>query len=145
MALDREEPNAAYRLGRLFALLERSQLLALGRINATIRDRFFGGACTAPAQVFPMLVKNGMHHLSSAAKDPAKKKLAHWLEKEMGSVWSELEMSMPKSLRLQEQGRFQVGYFHQRFAGRDKSGAENLAASDQTTPAGDTATEEKTV
>lgn len=142
MALDREEPNAAYRLGRLFALLERSQLLALGKINATIRDRFFGGACTSPAMVFPMLVKNGMHHLSSAAKDPAKKKLAHWLEKEMGAVWSELEMNMPKSLRLQEQGRFQVGYFHQRFGGRDKSGAENLAASDQSTPSGDTATEE---
>lgn len=142
MALDREEKNAAYRLGRLFALLERSQLVALGKVNATIRDRYFGGACTAPAKVFPMLVKNGMHHLSSAAKDPAKKRLAHWLEKEMGSVWSELEMDMPKSLRLQEQGRFQVGYFHQRFAKSDKSGAENLVASDQTTLDGETASKE---
>ena len=142
MALDREEPNSAYRLGRLFALLERAQQLALPKLNATIRDRFFAGACTAPAKVFPMLVKTSMHHLAAARKDPTKKNIAGWIETEMGKVWSGLEMDTPKSLRLQDQGRFQVGYFHQKFAKTDKSGAENLAVADEADAPEDTTPQE---
>ena len=130
VALDRENANPAYRLGRLFALLERTQKLALPDLNATIRDRYFAGASAAPARVFPLLVKNGMHHASAAQKVEAKRSLAFWLENEMGEVWSGLEPELPRALRLEDQGRFQIGYFHQRFAKSDKSGTKNPVADD---------------
>src|SRR5690606_20783083 len=44
MSLDFSRPDPAYRLGRLFAVLEKTQEDALPRINATIRDRFYSAA-----------------------------------------------------------------------------------------------------
>jgi CRISPR-associated protein Csd1 len=128
VALDNSNPNAAYRLGRLFALMESAQKLALPNLNATIRDRFFGAASTTPARVFPLLVRTAMYHLSAARKDEKKKRIAFWLERSMGEVWSGLEANLPRMLRLEDQGRFQVGYYHQRFAKKDAGGETNVAA-----------------
>ena len=59
VSLDTEETNAAYRLGRLFALYEQVQQTALGRdLNVTIRERYFGAASATPASVFPILARN---------------------------------------------------------------------------------------
>ncbi len=56
MSLDVEEKNVAYRMGRLFAVIESIQKEALGKdINGTIRDRYWGAASATPALVFPML------------------------------------------------------------------------------------------
>jgi CRISPR-associated protein Csd1 len=128
VALDRSNPNQAYRLGRLFALLERLQELALPNLNATIRDRSFAGASTTPARVFPLLIKASQHHTATARKDPSTRKLAYWLEKQIGGVWSGLEPNMPRALRIDDQARFAAGYYHQRFSSADSAGAKNLAA-----------------
>ncbi|MCR6630120.1 MAG: type I-C CRISPR-associated protein Cas8c/Csd1 [Magnetospirillum sp.] len=64
VSLDRQEADPAYRLGRLFALLENVQRAALGRVNASIRDRYFGAASATPASVFPLLLRNTSHHLA---------------------------------------------------------------------------------
>nr|MBA4159639.1 type I-C CRISPR-associated protein Cas8c/Csd1 [Gemmatimonadota bacterium] len=53
VSLDESNLNAAYRLGRLFAVLERAQEAANPRLNATIRDRYYGAASTTPVTVFP--------------------------------------------------------------------------------------------
>ena len=64
MSLDKAA-NPGYRLGRLFAVLEGAQRLALGdRINATIRDRYYGAASATPATIFPMLLRNAQNHLA---------------------------------------------------------------------------------
>ncbi len=42
MALDKESPNVAYRLGRLFAVLEKAQKDAIPGANTTIKDRYYG-------------------------------------------------------------------------------------------------------
>ena len=63
MRTDPDDPNPARRLGRLFAVLERAQLAALGdKINTTIKDKFLGAAAATPGQVFVGLVKNAQHH-----------------------------------------------------------------------------------
>ncbi len=62
MSLDRDNPNPAYRLGRLFAVLERIQQAALPGLNATIKDRYFAAASATPARIFPQLTKNATHH-----------------------------------------------------------------------------------
>ena len=53
MSLDPNETNPAYRLGRLFAALEGVQRAALGKVNATIRDRFFSAASATPRARLP--------------------------------------------------------------------------------------------
>jgi len=122
VALDRDNPNPAYRLGRLFAMLESVQSSALPGLNATIKDRYFAAACATPARVFPLLNKNAMHHLSQLRK-AGKGGLARWLDREIGEIWAGLDDDLPRSVRLEDQGRFVVGYYHQRYA-RKPAGAE---------------------
>lgn len=120
MSLDRDNPNPAYRLGRLFAVLEGIQLKALPGLNATIKDRYFAAASATPARVFPLLVKTATHHLSKLRKGDSGG-LAHWFDAEMGAIWAGLEADMPRALNLEDQGRFIAGYYHQRWAKKGKT------------------------
>src|SRR5262249_60778392 len=70
VSLNRDDPDPAYRLGRLFAILEKTQQAALDNVNATIRDRFYGSATATPSTVFPILIPNGMHHLPGPPQSP---------------------------------------------------------------------------
>ncbi|WP_068088970.1 type I-C CRISPR-associated protein Cas8c/Csd1 [Polycladidibacter stylochi] len=118
VSLDSETTNSAYRLGRLFALLERSQSAALPGLNATIKDRYFSAASATPARIFPLLLRNSNHHLANLKK-AENKGLGHWLEKEIGQVWLGLDAELPRSLTLEDQGRFCAGYYHQRWTKND--------------------------
>jgi len=109
VSLDRENINIGYRLGRLFAVLERVQQAALGDINATIRDRFYGAASTNPVTVFPRLMKLKNYHLP---KIESKGRVVN-LEKEISEILSEVA-SFPAHLSLEDQGRFAIGYYHER-------------------------------
>lgn len=114
VGLSREEANPAYRLGRLFAVYEKVQQAALGRnVNATIKDRYFGAASATPASVFPLLERNSMHHLATLRKGD-KGGLAHWFDREIDEILAGMGAEFPRSLRLQDQGRFAIGYHHQR-------------------------------
>lgn len=115
MSLDRENLNPAYRLGRMFAVLERIQQSAFSGLNATIRDRYFASASATPARVFPVLVRNAMHHLALLRKGDSVG-LANWLDREMGTIWTGIGAELPRSLNLEDQGRFVAGYYHQRWA-----------------------------
>ena len=64
VSLDHDNPDPGYRLGRLFAVLEKIQEEASPRINATIRDRFYGAASSSPVAVFSQLLKLKNHHLA---------------------------------------------------------------------------------
>lgn len=111
VALDLEEKDTAYRLGRLFAVLERLQQDAVSP-NATIRDRYWGAASSMPAYVFPQLLSLATSHLGKLEGD--KPGLARWFEKQIGEITSGLPPSLPPTLSLVEQGRFAIGYWHQR-------------------------------
>lgn len=108
MALDTERQDPAYRLGRLFAALEKTQLDALGeRLNATIRDRFYSAASATPGAVFPRLLRTYQHHL---AKMEGGLKVNR--EKLVQEIVAPLS-GFPAHLGLQDQGLFAVGYYHQ--------------------------------
>ena len=109
MSLDRSNTNAAYRLGRLFAVLEKIQEEANPGINATIRDRFYGAVSATPTTVFPQLLKLKNHHL--AKLNPGRKIN---FEKEIGEIFDALTDDLPAHLTLDEQARFAVGYYHER-------------------------------
>ena len=112
VSLDTDNTDPGYLLGRLFSTLENVQRAALGKqINATIRDRYYGAASATPASVFPVLLRNAQHHLSRLRKD--KPGFSVNLEKEIGEIVDLLGPTFPKSLRIEAQGHFAIGYYHQ--------------------------------
>ena len=110
VALDPDNHNTAYQLGRLFALLEIAQREALGNINASIVDRYYSAASSTPARVFPTLLRSARVYLS----DVKKRGKGFWIEKRLDSIMGKLGPEFPLSLRLVDQGRFAVGYYHER-------------------------------
>jgi len=112
VALDTTNNNPGYRLGRLFAVLEKIQEDAQPGINATIRDRFYGAASANPITVFPQLLKLKNHHLAKIS-NPAFR-VMH--EKRLAEIFEGLSPNMPAHLAMDEQARFAIGYYHQRHA-----------------------------
>jgi CRISPR-associated protein Csd1 len=109
MSLDTSNTNIGYRLGRLFAVLEKVQEEASPGINATIRDRFYSSASSVPVTVFPHLMKLKNHHI---AKLENKGRVVN-LEKVIGEIVNDIT-DFPGHLSLDDQGRFAIGYYHQR-------------------------------
>ncbi|GAB6057495.1 type I-C CRISPR-associated protein Cas8c/Csd1 [Desulfonatronum parangueonense] len=109
MVLDPTNINIGYRLGRLFAVLEKIQEEANPGINATIRDRFYGAASGTPVSAFPQLLKLKNHHLSKLEN----RRRAAGLEKQLGEIMDGIQ-DFPTHLSMRDQGRFAVGYYHQR-------------------------------
>jgi CRISPR-associated protein Csd1 len=127
VSLDKSNANPGYRLGRLFAILEAIQTRALGgEINATIRDRYYGAASATPAAVLPLLLRNANHHLARLRKD-GRGGLAFTFEREIAEILGPFSDQLPRNLRIEEQGRFAIGYYHQRFAKRDGRTDESAA------------------
>jgi CRISPR-associated protein Csd1 len=116
VSLNRLEPNPAYRLGRLFAVLESIQRSALGRATSTIRDGYFGTASATPASVFPLLLRNGQHHLAMLRKHISDIDSVFRFENEIDQIIDGLGTNFPRHQNLEDQGRFAVGYYHQRTA-----------------------------
>ncbi|HUX40139.1 MAG TPA: type I-C CRISPR-associated protein Cas8c/Csd1 [Rectinemataceae bacterium] len=112
VALDPENSNQGYRLGRLFAVLEKIQEDANPGINATIRDRFYGAASSTPVSVFPQLLKLKNHHLSKL--ENVGFRISH--ERRLAEIIGGLGSSMPAHLSMDDQARFALGYYHQRQA-----------------------------
>jgi len=120
MTLDTAKADIGYRLGRLFAVLEKAQQDALPGINATIKDRFYGAASATPRAVFPKLIKLAQHHI-------AKAKYGYVSDKRLGEIMEDLP-AFPAHLSVAGQGEFALGYYQQRNALWRKAEAD-----DQTT------------
>lgn len=110
MCLDPENTNIGYRLGRLFAVLEKIQTEANPGLNATIRDRFFGAASSTPVTVFANLMRLSNHHLSKLEKE--KPGLFITRKQMLGEIICSVK-DFPPHLVLEDQGRFAIGYYHQ--------------------------------
>ena len=110
MSLDKESTNVAYRLGRLFAVLEKAQMdaAAPARLNTTIKDRFYGAASATPSTVFPQLLRLAQHHIQKAEFGRHNDRM---IEEIMQGV-----KEFPAHLGLDEQGMFAIAYYHQRQA-----------------------------
>lgn len=102
--------NDAYQLGRLFALLEAAQYAALGKVNAGIGDRYYASASSTPARVFGPLLRGLRIHISDARK----RGRGGWIEPRVAEIMAKLSPDLPTSLRLVDQGKFAIGYYHEK-------------------------------
>jgi CRISPR-associated protein Csd1 len=112
VSIDRTEKNIGYRLGRLFSTLEKIQEEANPGLNATIRDRFYGAASGTPATVFGNLMRLKNHHLAKLENMGRQ----IYFEKLLCEILDGIDakQGFPAHLNLDDQGRFAIGYYHQR-------------------------------
>jgi CRISPR-associated protein Csd1 len=133
VALDSENKNKGYLLGRLFAVYEQVQTAALGRnVNATIKDKFYGSASAQPRKVFALLDKGSATHLSKVGKQSVGHRVS--LEKQIAEIMGVMSPSddpFPASLSAEQQALFALGYYHQRsefFKSKQTPESEGAAA-----------------
>ncbi len=121
--LNIENKESSYNCGRLFAILEIIQRNASSDrdrdktkkntssegLNASIKDKFFSSACDTPYLVFPRLIKLAQKHLSKM-EDSSK----IYYDKLILEIMGNLNQSFPKTLNLEGQGMFILGYYQQK-------------------------------
>jgi len=111
--LDPNSKDTAYRCGQLFAIIGRLQLLALGKVGASIAERTYGGVATRPATTFGPLFTKLPAYLKKANSRFAGSGTNKQKEIEGLCVCLEELGGIPKTLGLEEQGRFALGYYCQ--------------------------------
>lgn len=128
MSLDEQSTNVPYRLGRLFAVLEKLQQEAIPGANSTIKDRYFGSASATPRAVFPVLLRLAQHHASKIEYG-----YAH--DKRIAAILDGVDIAdggFPAHLNLEDQGLFALGYYHQRTSLWTKKPAAETASATNT-------------
>jgi len=116
VALDPDNRDKGYILGRLFAVYEHVQSAALGpRVNATVKDKFYASASAQPRKVFALLEHGSANHLSKVGKASPGRKVN--LEKQVGAIMDLMDPAddpFPAALSAEQQALFGLGYYHQR-------------------------------
>jgi len=116
--------RAAYFCGRLLAVLETIQRSAIGSIKAPLIDRYYGAASSTPAVAFPQLLRGARAHFSKLRKERVGTYKA--LEEQIEEITTNIH-TFPKTLNLQQQGLFGLGYYHQRASDRASAKARSEA------------------
>lgn len=107
--LNENHPEPAYHCGRLMAVLAALQRSALGDVGAGIIQRYYAAASTTPALVLGRLERLSKFHLAKLDSP----KLAWWYEDKLASIWSRMKDSVPRTLTLEQQSLFAMGYYQQ--------------------------------
>ena len=107
--LDKDNTNQGYLCGRLFAVLDKIQEDANNQ--HTIRERYMNSASSTPAAVFATILNLSNHHVENLKNEGRK----IFFEKLKQEIMSKIDADGFKAqLDLQDQGRFFIGYYHQR-------------------------------
>ena len=106
--LDKDNNNQGYLCGRLFAVLDKIQEDANN--ISSIRERYMNAASATPSAVFATILNLSVHH--SEKLDGGRRIYFEKLKQEILDKVS--ADGFPTHLDLQDQGRFFVGYYHQR-------------------------------
>lgn len=106
--LNSDHPAPAYHCGRLLAIFANLQRAALGDVGAGVVQRYYASASQTPGLVIGRLASNARNHLSKLDGG-----LAWWYEEQIADVMSRLGDAAPRSLDLNGQGLFALGYYQQ--------------------------------
>ena len=107
--LDKDNTNQGYLCGRLFAVLDKIQEEANNQHS--IRERYMNSASSTPAAVFSTILNLSNHHVENLKNEGRKM----YFEKLKQEIIRKIDAAgfLPQ-LDLQDQGRFFIGYYHQR-------------------------------
>ena len=117
------ETNAGYICGRLLAFLDEIHCAAhrrSGGTNTSPANRAYGAASATPALIYPQLCKLARYHLSKIGGG-----LAYRLEfgyddppfEGLAAICAKLRTigsDFPRTLSLEDQGRFAIGFYYER-------------------------------
>ena len=106
--LDKDNNNQGYLCGRLFAVLDKIQEDANN--ISSIRERYMNAASATPSAVFATILNLSVHH-----SEKLEEGRRIYFEKLKQEILDKVSANgFPTHLDLQDQGRFFVGYYHQR-------------------------------
>jgi len=125
--LNPESRDPAYLCGRLFAVFDRLQYLAQGGVNAGVVERYYASASTTPALVMGRLFRNAQFHLAKTDGGVATN-----VGKDFEAITCALGDRFPASLDLESQGRFALGYYHQKADYRRRTAERKEQAASET-------------
>lgn len=108
-----------YQLGRLFSTLEMIQKASIKGLKTTMKDRYLSSACATPCIVFPTLINRAQNNLKKVDYG-----LRYYYENQLAKLLSTVGESYPARMTLEEQGAFQLGYYHQTMAYYTKKNAD---------------------
>lgn len=114
-SLDPNQEHPAYLCGRILAIYDALQYQAQGDVNVTIADRYYGLASTYPQLAFPKLETLSKAHLRKLRRDNGA--AAYAISKQIDELTDRLvahDAKYPAQLSLEDQGRFAIGYHHQK-------------------------------
>lgn len=114
----------AYQCGRMLAEIEAIQRAALGQVNASVTDRYYGSASSTPASVFPALMRGARVHLGNLRRRSPGTHAA--LDARITEIAAVLP-DFPRTLTMRSQGLFALGYYHQRARDRAEANAAREA------------------
>jgi len=129
--LNPDHPDPAYHCGRALAVFAQLQRAALGDVDSGVVQRYYTAMSQAPALFLGRLTANAQNHLNHPK---LKEGLAHWYNKQIACVKSRIGDKAPRTLTMEEQSLFALGYYQQLakfFAG--KSGDDTTASVTQDT------------
>ncbi len=116
--LNPEHTDPAYHCGRLLAVLNGLQRSALGDVGAGVVQRYYTAASQTPALIIGRLMSNAKNHLGKLDGG-----LAYWYEDKIADIMSRIRDSAPRTLDLEHQSLFALGYYQQ--IAHDRAGKSN--------------------
>lgn len=117
-----QHPSPAYQCGRLLAVLARLQYAAQGDVGAGVVQRYYSAVSQAPALNIGRIMANAKNHLNKLDGG-----LAHWFEAEISDICGQLGDGIPRTLALEEQSLFALGYYQKLAKLREGSGKKQEA------------------
>ena len=136
LTADTDDP--AYNCGRLLAILAAAQDKAheYELEGAGVAERYFGTASVSPASVLPLLLRLNRHHLNKIAKSERYAGHERFIEEQIRQVMVRFKPAkpgqspvFPRTLDLQAQGRFALGFYQQQ---ADEAAARQAAQKQKT-------------
>ncbi len=114
-SLDPNQEHPAYICGRIFAIYESLQYQAQGKLNVNITDHYYGLASTYPQLAFPKLEILSKNHLKKLKRENGA--AAYAVAGRIDELTEKMVINgakYPEQLNIEDQGRFAIGYHHQR-------------------------------
>ena len=110
MGLNKDNHDAAYLCGRLFAVLEKIQKDSVPgvKLNRTVKDTYFTSASATPAAIFARMIPLSQKHLAKIENEGA----VRYLDNLVTDIINDIA-AFPKTLSLEEQAEFILGYYQQ--------------------------------